>query len=315
MVFRLNQYVFILLSSLIALALCCPKQKNTTTNLSYNNAKFLQFNKSFNSVSVAKSVKLSDYFQYIDSIVKHYDALTSDTLTEHHLVRANPWIIQSLQNTDYYRLMTRDTFVYNQNDLTVLKKGSIISIPDALKIAELENEFQNTRLDINIPEFKLRIIKNSQVAYTCPIRVGRNEKRYLKMSGKTEDLKTKTGEGVIINYVRKPRYVNPINNREYFVTRRDDDKVTKLPQIPFIEAEINGLRHGQLIHPTTNPVTLGKAYSNGCIGTKESDAWLIYYHAPIGTKITIRYDLTHVNKAGDTIVFKDIYNMRKSQRD
>ena len=52
-------------------------------------------------------------------------------------------------------------------------------------------------------------------------------------------------------------------------------KVTKLPQIPFIETEINGIRNGQLIHPTTNPETLNKAYSNGCIGTKEADAWVI----------------------------------------
>lgn len=74
--------------------------------------------------------------------------------------------------------------------------------------------------------------------------------------------------------------------------------MTKLPQVPFIETEINGLRYGQLIHPTTNPVTLGKAYSNGCIGTKEADAWVIYYYSPLQTKITISYDLDIVNKYG-----------------
>ena len=131
------------------------------------------------------------------------------------------------------------------------------------------------------------------------------------MSGRTQDLKTKTGEGQIVNHVRNPRYINPVNNHEYLVTRRDDNKVTKLPQIPFIETEINGLRYGQLIHPTTNPKTLGKAYSNGCIGTKEADAWVIYYYAPIATKIKIRYDLTTIDEDGETIVFKDIYNKNK----
>ena len=80
-----------------------------------------------------------------------------------------------------------------------------------------------------------------------------------------------------------------------------------MPQIPFIETELNGLRHGQLIHPTTNPKTLRKAYSNGCIGTKEADAWVIYYYAPINTEIRIRYDLSIANEMGDIITLKDIY--------
>jgi L,D-transpeptidase ErfK/SrfK len=137
--------------------------------------------------------------------------------------------------------------------------------------------------------------------------VGRNEKKYLEMSGREQDLKTKTGNGFIVRYEKNPRYVNPVNNHEYFVTNRDDKKVTKLPQIPFLETEINGLRYGQLIHPTTNPITLGKAYSNGCIGTREGDAWTVYYFAPIGTKINIRYDLDVVNNEGATVVLKDIY--------
>jgi L,D-transpeptidase ErfK/SrfK len=251
----------------------------------------------------------------MDSLVKQHNTLSSYTFTEHHLVRANPWIIENLQNTDYYRMMARDSFVYNQKDLVVLEKGCMIQIPSAQKTLELENAFKRTTLDINIPEFKLRIIEDSNVLYSIPIRVGKNEKRFLKMSGKIEDLRTKTGEGVIINYIRNPRYVNPANNHEYFVTRRDDNKLTKLPQIPFIETEINGFRYGQLIHPTTNPATLGKASSNGCIGTSEADAWLIYYYAPIGTKINIRYDLTRINTSGDTIVFKDIYTINKSQID
>lgn len=263
-----------------------------------------------NKVLINKSITIENYFQFIDSIVKKYDSLTSYKLTEHVLVRANPWIIDTLQNTDYYRRIAKDTFVYNQKKMVALPKGSTLIIPDYALATKIQNAFKNTIIDVNIPEFKLRIYEASKLLYEFKIRVGRDEKVYLEMSGRVQDLKTKTGKGQIVNHVRDPRYINPVNNREYFVTKRDDERVTKLPQIPFIETEVNGIRNGQLIHPTTNAQTLGKAYSNGCIGTNEADAWVIYYYAPVKTKIIIRYDLNVVNKDGDSIVLKDIYHKR-----
>lgn len=263
-----------------------------------------------NKVLINKSITIENYFQFIDSIVKKYDSLTSYKLTEHVLVRANPWIIDTLQNTDYYRRIAKDTFVYNQKKMVALPKGSTLIIPDYALATKIQNAFKNTIIDVNIPEFKLRIYEASKLLYEFKIRVGRDEKVYLEMSGRVQDLKTKTGKGQIVNHVRDPRYINPVNNREYFVTKRDDERVTKLPRIPFIETEVNGIRNGQLIHPTTNAQTLGKAYSNGCIGTNEADAWVIYYYAPVKTKIIIRYDLNVVNKDGDSIVLKDIYHKR-----
>ncbi len=58
--------------------------------------------------------------------------------------------------------------------------------------------------------------------------------------------------------------------KQFFTTKRDDEKRTFMPLIPWIETEINGIRNGQMIHPTTNPKTLGKAYSNGCIRVRET---------------------------------------------
>jgi len=290
---------------------------STNEDVSITSIKGSDFNqvynqqKSVNMVTINKSIVIGDYFQFMDSIVKRYDSITSYKLTEHLLVRSNSWILDTLQNTDYYRMMSRDSFVYDQKKMIALPKGNSIVIPDSIQAKALTSSFQKTRIDINIPEFKLRIYVDSVLLYIFPIRVGRNEKKYLEMSGRVQDLKTKTGEGSIVAFVKNPRYVNPANNHEYYVTNRDDKKVTKLPQIPFIETELNGLRHGQLIHPTTNPVTLGKAYSNGCIGTKEADAWVIYYYASLGTKIIIRYDLNVLNEAGDSSVFKDIYRHNK----
>ena len=84
-------------------------------------------------------------------------------------------------------------------------------------------------------------------------------------------------------------------------------KPTLMPQIRWIETEVNGVRNGQMTHPTTNPVTLGKASSNGCIGTRESDAWIIYYYAPPGTAITFRYDLKITNTTNQKVQMKNIY--------
>jgi L,D-transpeptidase ErfK/SrfK len=303
--------ITIVIIILILLKLYCSKNDthSFSSNLSHNKA-VLQLNTS-ESIKIKNDVIVENYFQYLDSIVRKYDSLTPYKLTEHLLVRANPWIIDTLQNTDYYRMKARDSFIYNQKNMIVLPKGNSIIIPNSNDANTILDAFQNTIIDVNIPEFKLRIYEDSILLYEFPIRVGKDEEKYLKMSGRVQDLKTKTGAGHIVNHVRNPRYINPVNNHEYFVTKRDDEKVTKLPQIPFIETEISGLRYGQLIHPTTNPITLGKAYSNGCIGTKEADAWVIYYHAPINTKIRIRYDLTVINKNGEKIILKDIYNKTK----
>lgn len=313
MMIRLIQNIALVTVVMVVLKFCFYTEATLHTSNSLYHYKSKSINSIVyrtlfqDSIKVDKSIVIKDYFQYLDSIVQKYDTLVPFKLTEHLLVRANPWIIDTLQNTDYYRMIARDSFVYDQKKMIVLPKGHAIRIPDSIHTKKLLRAFQNTLIDINIPEYKLRIYQDSVLLYEFPIRVGKYQNKYLEMSGRIQDLRTKTGEGTIVGHVRNPRYVNPVNNHEYKVTRRDDEKVTKLPQIPFVETEINGLRHGQLIHPTTNPISLGKAYSNGCIGTKEADAWVIYYYAPIGTKIKIRYDLNVLNTVGDSIVLKDIY--------
>lgn len=260
-----------------------------------------------NGIRNRDTVHIHDYFRYIDSLVVAYDSVTDYALTEHLLVRANRWIIDTLANTDYYRLMARGSFVYDQKQAIVLRPGDSILIPDAATAAQLIKKINTTHIDVNIPEFKLRIYEAATLLYTFPIRVGQNRQRYLKMGDRITDLRTKTGTGQIVDYRRDPAFYNPVDGKQFYVTKRDDQRTTLMPQIPWIETEINGLRYGQLIHPTTNPKSLGKAYSNGCIGTKESDAWVIYYHAPIGTKIRIRYDLKVTDSLGTERELNDVY--------
>ncbi|NNE32203.1 MAG: L,D-transpeptidase [Winogradskyella sp.] len=307
MIRKSRTLIFVVLA-LTTLKLCCPKDEGVllASNLERRD-NVTQFTP-IQPVKIKEDVLIDTYFQYLDSVVHQYDALTTYPLTEHLLIRANPWVIDTLQNTDYYRMMARDSFVYNQSKLIALPKGNQLTIPDSTQAKNILDAFESTTIDINIPEYKLRIYEYTVLLYEFPVRVGRNEKKYLEMAGRIQDLKTKTGKGRIVNHIRDPRYVNPVNNREYLVTKRDDNTITKLPQIPFIETELNGWRHGQLIHPTTNPISLGKAYSNGCIGTNEADAWVIYYYAPINTNIHIRYDLHVRDKNGDTIELEDIYS-------
>lgn len=297
----LKNIVMLVLFLLIPSVISSQKiiKKSQTENYLLNN--------SVKSIVVSKDIIVSNYFQYLDSIVKNSNIDANYKLTEHLLIRFNPWIIDTLVTTDYYKMMEKDSFVYNQKEQIVLRKGSLLLIPNSLAVLELLNTFKKTYLDINVPEFKLRIVQDSIELFEFPIRVGRNEKKYLKMGDRITDLRTKLGIGTIVGHVKDPDYYNPANGQQYYLTRRDDDKVTKLPQIPWLETEINGVRNGQLIHPTTNPNTLSKSYSNGCIGTGEGDAWIIYYYAPINTKVIIRYNLKRINKEGDTLTLKNIY--------
>jgi L,D-transpeptidase ErfK/SrfK len=256
---------------------------------------------------IAQEVTIGNYFDFIDSLVCFYDTLLPQPINEHLIIRNNPWVIDSLEATDYYRLAEKGVINLDQKKLRIFGPGNYLVIPDESAVDSLNRLFEETYLDINIPEYVLRIMEGEQVVRKLSVRVGRNERKYLAMAGRVVDLRTITGEGSIVRHSRDPAFINPSNNHYYHVTRRDDGVVTAMPRIPWLEPEINGKRLGQLIHPTTNIETLGRAYSNGCIGTSEADAWRLYYYAPLGTRMVIRYDLEVVNEEGDTLQLRDIY--------
>jgi L,D-transpeptidase ErfK/SrfK len=105
----------------------------------------------------------------------------------------------------------------------------------------------------------LRILSDTTVLYEFPVRVGQNKSKYLKMGDRMTNFRIKCGESQIIRHERNPDFYNPENGHRFYVTKRDDERITMMPQI-------NGIRNGQMIHPTTNPKTLRMAYSHGCIG-------------------------------------------------
>ncbi len=259
------------------------------------------------TVIVPYNVEIGKYFRFTDSLVKAYTPSVSYHLTEHLLVRTNNWLIDSLVETDYYKRKERGEIVFDQKKLIILKKGDTLYMPSEYLADSIIKQQQNTWIDINIPEFKLRIVGSSDTLFTFPIRVGQNKKRYLASIDKSISLRTKTGVGEISGYYFKDFYINPVDDKKFTQTRRDDNQMTMMPFLPWIEPTMNGECWGQLIHATTNENTLGKAYSNGCIGTREGDIWRIYYYAPIGTKIVIRYNRRLIENS-DTIWLKHIYS-------
>lgn len=309
----MNNILLIILSFLIVG--CVNTVKTKTDETPFNSEKELIQTDSIEQkkspkpieIVVEKDVPIHSYFKWMDSVVAVQNEKQNYIIDEYLIVHNNKWIIDTLAHTDYYYLMDKGVFNEDSKSLIALKKDQVLVIPDSIKTQQLKVELDNTYLDLNIPEFRLRIIQNNEELYNFPARVGQNGNRYLAMAKRNVDLRTRPGFGEIIRVNKYPTFINPRNNRPYTRTRRDDDRVTKLPAIPWLEPAIDGISHGQLIHPTTNLVTLEKASSNGCIGLRESDAWIVYYYAPLGTKVVFRYDLQGTDDNGDPVQFKNIY--------
>ncbi|MCF8257436.1 MAG: L,D-transpeptidase [Flavobacteriales bacterium] len=258
-----------------------------------------------------RDIRVKDYFRTVDSIVERYCATIGHHIDEHILVNANPWIIDTLASFDYYRRMRDGLFLYDQREQTVFHRGDSLLIPDSGTAGHIAQTLSNTLLDLNIPEYSLRVIEDGDTVHSFLVRVGRNDRKYLETAGHVVNLKTHSGRGEIVRIERNPWFVNPANGKRYFGTTRDDGRYTMMPLIPWIEPTMNGVRHGQLIHPTTNENTLGRAYSHGCIGLSEADMWHVYYSAPIGTRVNFRYDLKVRAENGDSILLDDIYGRRR----
>lgn len=312
---RLTYTLVLLLLLLLTLTLAklLETKVNTITDNSVPSTGLIEKPKILKNIHISETVFIDNYFNYMDSLVIANDSLTSYPLSEHLLVRANPWIIETLANTDYYRMMQKDSFVYDQKKMIVLKPTDSLKVPDSLQAKSILNSLMETEIDVNLPEFKLRIYQDSSELFVFPIRIGQNKKKYLKMAGRIIDLRTKQGSGMIVSHRKDPKFYNPVDGKQFYLTKRDDGKTTLMPKIPWIVTEINGVRNGQLIHPTTNPKTLGKAYSNGCIALNEADSWIVYYYAPIGTKINIRYNLKTKGTLGEELLLNDVYGFMNTR--
>ncbi|RMG21389.1 MAG: murein L,D-transpeptidase [Bacteroidetes bacterium] len=256
---------------------------------------------------VKDSIRIGQFFPWIHSLAEAYDSLLHIHLSPQLLAQANPWLIDTFAQSDYYTQMQQGHFVYDQQQYVVLQPGQRLRIPSPREAQVLEQLLAQVYIDINLPEFALRLYQGDSLLYRFPVRIGQNREKYLPSEGKVVNLQTRTGRGFISNINESPIYINFETGKAYTHTRRDDGKTTLMPLIPSLEPEINGQCYGQLIHATTNPATLGKAYSHGCIGMREGDTWRLYFYVRRGTPIRIRYELQLVNEHGDTLLLPDVY--------
>lgn len=247
-------------------------------------------------------IVFKQFFTFIDSLASVSLPTNLGIPGDLVLIGANGWILDTLRRTDYRESLKLGRYIDDLKTQPIIQAGSPIRIPDSLEALNIAAKIRATRLLLNIPEFRLRLIRNSDTILTAPVRVGRNERVFLEAVGREVDLRTPTGKGKINRVWRTPKSVNLHTGEVYKVTRRDDGRVTKMPPIPSLEPVINGHRTGKMIHATTNPVTLGKAFSHGCVGVSEADMWTIYFNLPVGAEVEFRYDL----KVGDT-TYRDIY--------
>lgn len=259
-------------------------------------------------IRVDYDVPARAYFAFADSVAEACRN-RGMPVDEYLLVHANPWIMDTLRSQDYYNMAARGKIVKQPLSLVVLHAGDSLMVPDSLHRERIRRILRCSRIDVNIPAFRLQVISCGDTLLNAPVRVGRNKRAFLAVVGREKWLRTPIGQGHIVRVARNPSYVNPRTGREYTGTRRDDGVWTAMPMIPWLEPEIDGRRQGSLIHPTTNRQTLGRAYSNGCVGTREDDAWTIYYHAPAGTPVRFRYDTLEVH-GQDTLRYPNIYNIR-----
>lgn len=175
---KVGYKIIIVIILIITFKLCCPRDEDVVLYSNFSNSKAF-FDSSPSIINIPEDITVENYFAFIDSIVKKYNPETKYLLTEHLLVRSNTWIIDTLLNTDYYRMKARDSFVYNQKKMIALPRGNSIIIPDSSTAHKILYSFEKTLIDVNIPEFKLRIYEDSTKLYEFPVRVGRNEKKYL----------------------------------------------------------------------------------------------------------------------------------------
>lgn len=68
----------------------------------------------FAKIPVQKEMAVRDFFQFLDKTVLKNGTLSHFKLSENLLLRANPWILDRLLNTDYYFQMSLGNFMYNQ---------------------------------------------------------------------------------------------------------------------------------------------------------------------------------------------------------
>lgn len=112
----------------------------------------------------------------MDKLILKADTFKNWNINEYIIVHSNPWILDSLVASDYYSLQEKGIFNYDQTAIVILHKGDSIAIPDSAYAANINSKLASTIIDVNIPEFTLRLYQMNDTLLSGPVRVGRDAK-------------------------------------------------------------------------------------------------------------------------------------------
>ena len=149
-------------------------------------------------IKIEEDIDIKHYFPFMDKLILKADTFKNWNINEYIIVHSNPWILDSLVASDYYSLQEKGIFNYDQTAIVILHKGDSIAIPDSAYAANINSKLASTIIDVNIPEFTLRLYQMNDTLLSGPVRVGRDAKKYIYVIDRTIDLKTPIGEGKII---------------------------------------------------------------------------------------------------------------------
>lgn len=121
-------------------------------------------------------------------------------------------------------------------------------------------------IDINIPEYMLRILAEDELIFEGLIGVGRT------------NYETPLGEFKILNRIENPIWYP-----------KGKDPVLPGPTNPLGRYWLGLSKKGYGIHGNIDPASIGKLASSGCIRMKNEDIQYLYHLIQVGTPVTIRY--------------------------
>jgi len=131
-------------------------QNSTPTEIdinTLNNSSQIIINEGF--------IKFQNYFDLIDSISSHYLNKKSSIPGDLLIVWFNNWILNRLKSTDYHIASAAGNWVYDLSEEVIFSPGDTILIPDSIAADSAANALLETRLVLNIPEFRLRLIRGN----------------------------------------------------------------------------------------------------------------------------------------------------------
>lgn len=190
-----------------------------------------------------------------DSITKY---MMKYELSYHELTEANPHI-----------------------RFTRLKEGNKIIIPTQFILPPYRDG-----IVVNIPELRLYYFpQEGGYVFTTPVALGR------------EGWRTPSMETFVARKQKDPTWFVPDSIKEESLRKgqKSPDFIPPGPDNPLGAYALYLNRNGYLLHGTSNPSSVGKFASHGCMRLNAQAIDFLYHNVPVKTKVRI---INHATKAG-----------------